>query len=61
MEIQTLSIDLSQTEVEEQAVEKAQAMRLEQAKEQAAALENSPENAISVTDPNLGQNVDILD
>jgi hypothetical protein len=55
MEIETVSTDMSQAVVEEQAAAQAQADR---EREQAV---DTTSNAQTITDPNLGQTVNILD
>jgi len=55
MEIDTVSTDMSQAAVEEQAAAQARADR---EREQAV---DAGSNAQTVTDPNLGQTVNILD
>jgi hypothetical protein len=60
MNIQSLSVNMSQTQVQEQAAGKVQAMALGTAKEQGAALEKLMSSAQTITDPTLGQNVNIL-
>jgi hypothetical protein len=61
MDIESLSVDMSQTKVQEQAAVQVQAMSLDMEKEQAAAVDNLISSAQSITDPNLGQSVDLLD
>lgn len=56
-----MSVDMSQTKVQEQAAVQVQAMSLDMEKEQAAAVDNLISSAQSITDPNLGQSVDLLD
>jgi hypothetical protein len=57
MDIQALSVDMSQANVQEQAAVQVQAMALDTVKQQAEAVNN----LISTipADPNLGQKVDI--
>jgi len=52
---------MSQSRVQEQAAVQAQEMSLDRAKEQAAAVDTLISSAQSITDPNLGQTVDLLD
>jgi len=53
-------MDMSQARVQEQAAVQVQAMGLDMMKEQAAALEKLLSSAQPITDPNLGQNINIL-
>jgi len=52
---------MSQTKVQEQAAVQVQAMSLDNAKEQAAAVDTLISSAQTITDPNLGQTVNLLD
>ena len=52
MEMDVLSVDMNQANVQEQSTE------IDALKQQEEALDN-PNSAVSVTDPNLGQNVDL--
>jgi hypothetical protein len=61
MDMETLSVDMSQTKVQEQAAVQVQAMSLDMEKEQAAAVDTLISSAQPITDPNLGQTVDLLD
>jgi hypothetical protein len=61
MDTETLSVDMSQSRVQEQAAVQAQEMSLDRAKEQAAAVDTLISSAQSITDPNLGQTVNLLD
>jgi len=54
MEAETVSVDMTQPSVPEQPVTQVQ-------EEPVAAEDTRMANAQYVTDPNLGQNVDILD
>jgi len=54
MEAETISVEMSQPSVPEQAAPQVQ-------EEQAAAADTTLANAQYITDPNLGQNVDLLD
>ena len=61
MDVESLSVDMSQTKVQEQAAVQVQAMSLDMEKEQAAAVDTLISSAQPITDPNLGQSVDLLD
>ena len=56
MDIET--VDMNQAAVQEQAATQVQADR---EKEQAAAVDTTIANVQTITDPNLGQNVNLLD
>jgi len=58
MDIQSLSVETSQTNVQEQAAVEVQAMELDAIKQQAEALEKLI-TTVPVPDPNLGQNIDL--
>jgi hypothetical protein len=58
MDIQALSVDMSQAQVQEQATVQVQAMELDTAKQQAQAVDNLI-STVPVSDPNLGQNIDL--
>jgi len=58
MDIQSLSVDMSQAQVQEQAAVQVQAMELDTAKQQAQAVDNLI-STVPVPDPNLGQNIDL--
>jgi len=60
MDIQQLSIDMSQIKVQEQASVKVQAMGLDMMKEQAVALDKLLSTVQAVIDPNMGKNVNLL-
>jgi len=60
MDIQSLSIDMSQAKVQEQAAVQVQAMSLNLIKEQSVALEKLLSSVQLVTDPNLGQNINLI-
>jgi hypothetical protein len=60
MDIQSTSVNLSQARVQEDAAVLIQAKALEAVKEQAAAVEKLIASAQPVTDPNLGQKVNII-
>jgi len=61
MDTESLSVDINQARVQEQAEMQVQAMNLDMEKEQAAALDKLLASAQTITDPNLGQSVDLLD
>jgi len=60
MDIQSLSVNLSQEKVQEQAAVQVQAMGLDMVKEQAVAIEKLLSTVQSIIDPNLGKNVNLL-
>jgi len=60
MDIQSLSVNMSQTKVQEQAAVKVQAMGLNMMKEQAVALDKLLSTVQAVVDPNMGKNVNLL-
>ena len=60
MDIQSLSVNMSQANVQEQAAVQVQAMGLDMMKEQAAALEKLLSSVQPIIDPNLGRNVNLL-
>jgi hypothetical protein len=60
MDIQSASVNLSQARLQEDAAVLVQAKALNTVKEQAAALEKLISSAQPVTDPNLGQKVNII-
>ncbi|WP_461256287.1 putative motility protein [Treponema sp. R80B11-R83G3] len=60
MDIQSLSINMSQIKVQEQAAVQVQAMGLNMIKEQAAALDKLLSTVQSIIEPNMGKNVDLL-
>jgi len=60
MDIQSLSLNMSQAKVQEQAAVQVQAMGLNMMKEQAAALEKLLSSVQLITDPNLGRNINLL-
>jgi hypothetical protein len=60
MDIQSLSVNMGQARVQEQAAVQVQAMGLDMMKEQAAALEKLLSSVQLITDPNLGRNVNFL-
>jgi len=60
MDIQSLSVNMAQAKVQEQAAVKVQVMGLDMMKEQAVALNKLLSTVKSINDPNLGQNVNTL-
>jgi len=60
MDIQSLSVDMSQAKVQEQAAVQVQAMGLDMMKEQAVALEKLLSSVQLITDPNLGRNINLI-
>ena len=60
MDIQTASVNMSQARLQEDAAVLIQAKALDMVREQAAALDKLLSSAMPVTDPGLGQNVNIL-
>jgi hypothetical protein len=58
MDIQALSVDMSQANVQEQAAVQVQAMALDTVQQQAEAV-NDLISTVPVADPNLGQRVDL--
>jgi hypothetical protein len=60
MDIQSLSVNMAQAKVQEQAAVKVQAMGLDMIKEQAVALNKLLSTVQSINDQNLGRNVNIL-
>jgi hypothetical protein len=60
MDIQSASVNLSQTRVQEQAAVKVQAMGIDSMKEQAVAVDKLLSSVQAIINPNLGQNINIL-
>jgi hypothetical protein len=60
MDIQSLSVNMSQIKVQEQAAVQVQTMELNMIKEQAVALDKLLSTVQAIIDPNLGRNVDLL-
>ena len=60
MNIQTASIQLNQANVREQAAVQVQAMAIDAAQQQGAAVENLVSSVQTIADPGLGQRVDII-
>jgi hypothetical protein len=61
MDIQSTSVDIEQARVQEQAAVQAEEMRLDAMKQEAAVRERQLSSDQQITDPNLGQSVDLLD
>jgi hypothetical protein len=60
MDIQSLSVNMSQTRLREQAASSVQSMVLDTAKEQGAALDKLMSSAQVMSDPALGKNINIF-
>jgi hypothetical protein len=60
MDIQSASVNLNQAKVQEQAAVLVQAKALDTVKEQAVALQKLLASAQPVTDPSLGQKINII-
>jgi len=60
MDIQSLSVNMSQAKVQEQAAVQVQAMGLNMIKEQAVALNKLLSTVQTIVEPNLGKNVNLL-
>jgi len=60
MDIQSLSMNMNQARVQEQATVQVQAMSLNLIKEQSAALDKLLSGVQFITDPNLGQNINLI-
>ncbi|MDR2536544.1 MAG: YjfB family protein [Treponema sp.] len=60
MNIETLSVGLALQQTQEQAAVQVQRMALDTAQEQGAALTKMLESVGIITDPNLGNQVDLL-
>jgi urease gamma subunit len=59
-DIQTLSVDMAQSRVREEAAARVENMIIDSAKEQGDTLADLMESARVVTDPTLAQNIDLL-
>ena len=59
MDIQSASVNMSQARVQEEAAVQVQAMALDIAKEQAAAVEKLISSAQVIADPNLGKSINL--
>jgi hypothetical protein len=60
MDIQSASVNINQTRVQEEAALLIQAQALDAMKAQAAALDKLIASAQIVTDPNLGRSVNVI-
>ena len=60
MDVQTASIHLNQANVREQAAVQVQAMAIDAAQQQGAAVEKLVSSVQKITDTGLGQRVDII-
>jgi hypothetical protein len=60
MDIQSLSVNMSQMQLQEQAAASVQSMAMDTAKEQGAALEKLMSSAQVMSDPALGNNLNLL-
>jgi hypothetical protein len=60
MDIQSLSMNMSQSRMQEQATVKIKVMSLNLIKEQAAYLEKLLSSVQLITDQNLGQNINLI-
>jgi len=60
MDIETVSVDMSQSSVQEQSVAQAQSLSLDREEEQPAPVDTLS-SVQTITDPNLGQTVNLLD
>jgi len=60
MDIQSLSMNMNQARVQEQATVQVQAMILNLMKEQSVALDKLLSSVQFITDPNLGQNINLI-
>jgi len=60
MDIQSLSVNMSQARVREQAAVQVQAMGFDMMKEQAAALGKLLSSVQPIIDPNLGRNINLI-
>jgi hypothetical protein len=58
MDIQPLSVDMTQANVQEQAAVQGQAIEHDTEKQQAQAVDNYT-STVPETDPNLGQKIDL--
>ena len=59
MDIQSASVSMSQARLQEDAGVRVQAMALDAVKEQAAAVEKLISSVQVITDPSLGQSINI--
>jgi hypothetical protein len=60
MDIETVSVEMSQAVEQEQAAAQAKAMSLDREKEQAATVDTPNPCDQAITDPNLGQTINLL-
>jgi len=60
MDIETVSVDMSQSSVREQSAAQAQPLSLDREEEQPAPVDTLS-SVQTITDPNLGQTVNLLD
>jgi hypothetical protein len=60
MDIQTASVNMSQTRLQEQVAVQVEAQAIDAIKAQAAALDKLLQSAQAVTDPNLGRSVNVI-
>ena len=60
MDIQSASMNMSQARVQEEAAVRVEAMGISAMKEQGSELAKLLESARLITDPNLGQNVNVI-
>jgi len=60
MDIETVPVDMSQSDVQEQSTAQAQSLNLDREEEQPAPVDTLA-SVQTITDPDLGQTVDLLD
>jgi hypothetical protein len=60
MDIETVTVDISQAVVQEKAPVQAQTMSLDREKEQAPTVDTPNPSDQTITDPNLGQAINLL-
>jgi len=61
MDIETVSVDIDNAEVKEQAPAQTKAKSIDGEKEQAATVDTLNSCVETITDPNLGQNINLLE
>jgi len=61
MDIEVASVDIGQAVVQEQAPVQAKAVSLDREKEQTATVDTPNSSVQTITDPNLGQYINILE
>jgi len=61
MDTEILPVDISQPVAKEHAQVHAKAISPDREKEQEATVDTSDSRAQTITDPNLGQNIDLLE